>query len=126
MGIGLNVNQDISELDDDLQGKATSLFSETNQKLNREDLISEIITEFEKQYIILERTNYDQVLQQWKNRCDHIGKELEVETHVATEKGKFIDVTENGILLYISEDDPERELIAGTIKSVKVVYGTDG
>jgi hypothetical protein len=40
--------------------------------------------------------------------------------------GKFRDVTENGILLYISEDEPERELIAGTIKSVKVVHGSDG
>jgi BirA family biotin operon repressor/biotin-[acetyl-CoA-carboxylase] ligase len=126
VGIGLNVNQDISELTDDLRNNATSLFSETNQKFNREILVSEIITEFEKQYFNLERTNYDQVLQEWRNRCDHIGKEMEIETHVSTEKGKFIDVTEKGILLYIPEDDQEKELIAGTIKSVKVIHGSDG
>ena len=126
VGIGLNVNQEISEFNDDLKDKATSLYSETNQKLDREILISDIITEFEKQYFILERTNYDQVLKQWTNRCDHLGQELEVETHVGTIKGKFTDVTENGILLHISEDKSVRELIAGTIKSVKVVHGSNG
>jgi len=126
VGIGLNVNQDMSELSDSVSGNATSLFAETDKKHNREILVSEIITEFEKQYINLERTNYGQVLQDWKNRCDHIGKEILVETHVATETGKFIDVTERGILLYKSEDDQETELIAGTIKSVKVVHGSDG
>ena len=68
VGIGLNVNQDISELNNELKGTATSLFAETNQKFSRESLISEIITEFEKQYFNLERTNYDLVLQDWKNR----------------------------------------------------------
>jgi len=126
VGIGLNVNQDLSELSGDVIENATSLFAETNQKFDREMLISEIITEFEKQYFNLERTNYGQVIQEWKNHCDHIGKEMVIETHVATETGKFIDVTEKGILLYISEDDPERELIAGTIKSMKVVHGSDG
>jgi biotin-(acetyl-CoA carboxylase) ligase len=126
VGIGLNVNQDLSELSGDVIENATSLFAETNQKFDREMLISEIITEFEKQYFNLERTNYGQVIQEWKNHCDHIGKEMVIETHVATETGKFIDVTDKGILLYISEDDPERELIAGTIKSMKVVHGSDG
>ena len=89
-------------------------------------LISEIITDFEKQYFNLERTNYGQVIQEWKKHCDHIGKEMVIETHVATETGKFMDVTEKGILLYISKDDQERELVAGTIKSMKVVHGSDG
>ncbi len=79
-------------------------------------LISEIITDFEKQYFNLERTNYGQVIQEWKKHCDHSGKEMLIETHVATETGKFMDVTEKGILLYISKDDQERELVAGTIK----------
>jgi len=126
VGIGLNVNQDISELNNELKGTATSLFAETNQKFSRESLISEIITEFEKQYFNLERTNYDLVLQDWKNRCDHIGQEIEIETHDTTETGKFIDVTEKGILIHVSEEDEERELVAGTIKSLKVLHASSG
>jgi BirA family biotin operon repressor/biotin-[acetyl-CoA-carboxylase] ligase len=125
VGIGLNVNQDMSELSDSVNENATSLYKETNKKYIRETLVSEIITEFEKQYFNLERTNYDQVMQEWKSRCDHIGKEIMVETHVATETGKFIDVTEKGILLYKPDDDHEIELVAGTIKSLKVIHGSD-
>jgi BirA family biotin operon repressor/biotin-[acetyl-CoA-carboxylase] ligase len=126
VGIGINVNQDISELNNDLKETATSLFSETNHEFNRESLISEIISEFEKQYFNLERTNYDLVLQNWKDRCDHIGKEIEVETHVTTETGKFVDVTEKGILIHATGEDEERELVAGTIKSLKVIHASDG
>ena len=126
VGLGINVNQDISELSKNLHDNVTSLFAETKQKFNRETLISGIISEFEKQFFTLERTNYEQVLQNWKNRCDYIGKEIEIETHVAVEKGKFKDVTEKGILLYVPTDDLEKELIAGTIKSVKVVHGSNG
>jgi len=126
VGIGLNVNQEISDLSQNLRKGATSLFAETNQTFHRETLISEIITEFEKQYFHLERTNYNQVLHNWKNRCEHLGKEIEIETHVAVEKGKFQDITENGIILYTPEKDVEKELIASTIKSVKVVHGSDG
>jgi BirA family biotin operon repressor/biotin-[acetyl-CoA-carboxylase] ligase len=126
VGLGLNVNQDISEFSDDIRGSATSLFAESGQSFDREMLISEIVTEFEKQYFNLERTNYDQVMHNWKNRCDHLGKEIVIETHVATEKGKFLDVTEKGILLSISKEEKEREFIAGTIKSMKVVHGSDG
>jgi BirA family biotin operon repressor/biotin-[acetyl-CoA-carboxylase] ligase len=126
VGVGVNVNQDLSILSDDVRLNATSLFAETGKVFDRESLIAEIITEFERQYFNLERTNYDQVMLDWKNRCDHIGKEIIIETHVGTEKGKFVDVTEKGILLKLAGPDDEKELVAGTIKSLKVVNGSDG
>jgi BirA family biotin operon repressor/biotin-[acetyl-CoA-carboxylase] ligase len=125
VGIGLNVNQNISEFSDDVQSTATSLFAETGQTFDRELLVAEIISEFEKHYFNLERSNYDQVMQNWKNRCDHIGKNIMIETHVSEEKGQFIDVTDKGILLKKASDGEEKEFIAGTIKSVKVLNGPD-
>lgn len=126
VGIGVNVNQDLSNLTDDVRINATSLFAETGIVFDRETLISEIITEFERQYFNLERTNYNQVMLDWKNRCDHIGNEIVIETHVGTEKGKFIDVTEKGILLKLDDDEEKKEFVAGTIKSLKVVNVSDG
>jgi BirA family biotin operon repressor/biotin-[acetyl-CoA-carboxylase] ligase len=125
VGMGLNVNQDMSDLSDTVQLNATSLFAETGQTFDRESLIAEIITGFERQYIDLERTNYDKVMQNWKNRCDHIGKEIVIETHVSSEKGKFLDVTDKGILLNITDREEKKEFVAGTIKSLKVIDGPD-
>jgi BirA family biotin operon repressor/biotin-[acetyl-CoA-carboxylase] ligase len=126
VGVGVNVNHDLSSLSDDVRLNATSLFAETGKVFDRESLIAEIITEFERKYFNLERTNYDQVMLDWKNRCDHIGKEIIIETHVGTEKGHFVDVTEKGILLKLAGPEGEKELVAGTIKSLKVVNGSDG
>jgi BirA family biotin operon repressor/biotin-[acetyl-CoA-carboxylase] ligase len=126
VGMGLNVNQDLTQLSDTIQSNATSLFAETGQKFDRESLIAEIITGFERQYINLERTNYNRVMQEWKNRCDHVGKEIVIETHVSIEKGKFLDVTDKGILLSIADGKEKKEFVAGTIKSLKVVNGPDG
>ena len=126
VGIGLNVNQKISELSDETAVKATSLLNECNQTIDREMLLSEIITEFEKQYFFLERSNYAQVLQNWRNRCDHIGKIIIINTHIGEIEGKFLNVTENGILLYINNEKQEKEFVAGTIKSMKVVNESDG
>jgi BirA family biotin operon repressor/biotin-[acetyl-CoA-carboxylase] ligase len=126
VGIGLNVNQQISDFSDDVRGKATSLFAECGKPIDREMLISEIVTEFEKQYFSLERTNYEQVMQDWRSRCDHLGKDIIVDTHVGKEKGKFIDITERGILLFLNSEKQEKEFVAGTIKSMKVVNEPDG
>jgi BirA family biotin operon repressor/biotin-[acetyl-CoA-carboxylase] ligase len=126
VGMGINVNQDLSHFTDEVKKRATSLFAETGKEFDRESLIAEIITEFEKQYFNLERTNYDQVMMDWKNRCDHIGKEIIIETHVGTEKGIFADVTEKGFLLKPVDQNEDKELVAGTIKSLKVVNASDG
>ena len=125
VGLGLNVNQDLSQLSDEVKLNATSLFAETGQQLERESLIAEINTEFERHYFNLERTNYEHVLRDWKNRCEHLGKEIVLETHVSKEKGVFIDVTEKGILLNLTDRNEQKEYASGTIKSMKVVNGSD-
>lgn len=126
VGLGLNVNQDLSQLSDNVRLIATSLYAETGQLYEREWLIAEIITEFERQYFNLERTNYDQVMHNWKNRCEHLGKEIIVETHVSKEKGIFLDVTDKGILINLADREEQKEFVSGTIKSIKVVNGSDG
>jgi BirA family biotin operon repressor/biotin-[acetyl-CoA-carboxylase] ligase len=126
VGIGLNVNQDLSELTEGIRKKTTSLFAETSKKFDREKLMAEILGQFEKKYFTLERSNYNRVIEEWKERCDHIGKEMMIETHTDIESGRFIDVNERGVLLYKTKDGQTKELVSGTIKSIKAINGSDG
>jgi len=123
VGIGINVNQDLSSFDKEIREKATSLYIETSQKYDRETIISDLINTYEKTYINLERTNYNQVVKEWKQRCNHIGKQMRIETHSTTESGRFLDVDEKGILLYQTANGKVKELVSGTIKSIKAVNG---
>lgn len=125
VGIGLNINQKISELSEDLRNTTTSLYNETSDSFEREKLISEIINDFESKYFNMERTNYKQVIEDWKKRCDHIGREMMIETHSGVEVGKFVDVNERGILLYRTKNGQEKELVSGSIKSIRAINGSD-
>jgi biotin-(acetyl-CoA carboxylase) ligase len=73
----------------------------------------------------LERTKYDHVIEAWKRHCPYIGKDIIIETHTHHEEGKFVDVSEKGVLLYKTEDGQLKELVAGTIKSIKARNGSD-
>ena len=125
VGIGLNVNQNIAELSEETRSAVTSLFNETSVLFERERLIADVINMFESRYFVLERTNYDQVIDSWKKRCNLIGKDIMIETHSEVEAGKFIDVNERGILIYRTKDGQIKELISGTIKRMSPVYGSD-
>ena len=126
VGIGINVNEDLAELSDEVRDDATSLYAETGTLIDRESLIAELITEFERQYFNLERTNYEHVITDWKNRCHHLKKKIIIESHAGSEQGEFLDITEKGILVKLEGQAEGQEIIAGTIKSLKVVDGSDG
>ena len=126
VGIGVNINQNLLELSEDVRKNSTSLLAETGKEFKREKIILEIITSFEKNYFYLERTKYDHVIEAWKRHCPYIGKDIIIETHTHHEEGKFVDVSEKGVLLYKTEDGQLKELVAGTIKSIKARNGSNG
>jgi BirA family biotin operon repressor/biotin-[acetyl-CoA-carboxylase] ligase len=117
VGIGINVNQNINELDANIRDAATSLQAETDQTFDREQLIATLINTYEKEYIRLESTGYHGVIPDWKKRCTQIGKRILIETPVYKEYGQFKDLNEKGILLYETDEGAVKELVAGTIKA---------
>lgn len=118
VGLGLNINQDLSDLSSETRGLATSLFHETQEKFEREPIIAEIISSFEKKYFYLERTDYTEVIRDWKKRCACDGQAIAVETYTGTETGHYVDVNDNGALIYRTENGMEKELISGSIKYI--------
>jgi BirA family biotin operon repressor/biotin-[acetyl-CoA-carboxylase] ligase len=125
VGIGLNINQDPAHFSKEVQKTATSLFAETGLNLERERIIAGFLSTFEKEYFHLERTNYNQVIRNWKRHCTHLGQEIVIETHTGKESGTFLDVNQRGILLYRSGSGEEKELVTGSIKHVRTAHGSD-
>jgi len=118
VGVGLNINQDLSQLSSETREQATSLFHEFKESLERESIIAEIISNFERKYFNMERDGYARVVDDWKSRCSCHGQAIEVETHAGFEKGQYVDINDNGALIYRSESGVEKELVAGSIKYI--------
>lgn len=115
IGIGINVNQDVSQLPEGLEKLATSLAAETGRTFDREKLAAQVISDFERNYIRLARTDYGTVIYEWKQRCRQFGKSCRIETPLGIEKGKILDISEKGMLIYENEAGQKKLLISGHI-----------
>jgi BirA family transcriptional regulator, biotin operon repressor / biotin---[acetyl-CoA-carboxylase] ligase len=117
VGIGINVNQDIAELEDALRESSTSFYAESGMTFSREKLIALILKEFEKKYIEVERIGYGPVIREWKKNCLQIGQKVSVETPLGKEAGKFLDLDEYGLPLYQTVDGTIKKMATGRIKA---------
>ena len=123
VGICINVNQEISRLNEDIQSEATSIYKETGREISREKLIKQILMDFEAKYFYLERTSYNTVIEDWKKHCSQIGKLLLIETPLCVEHGYFVDIDDQGVLIYKDKSGELKKLIKGTIKLDKAING---
>jgi BirA family biotin operon repressor/biotin-[acetyl-CoA-carboxylase] ligase len=114
-GIGINVNQKSSDFSDEIKDTAISLYDVTSKQIERERLIAQILSIFEKYYIRLERINYADIVKDWKAHWGMAGRAAKIETPVTTEWGEILDINENGSLLYKTEDGLIKEMVTGNI-----------
>jgi BirA family transcriptional regulator, biotin operon repressor / biotin---[acetyl-CoA-carboxylase] ligase len=105
IGVGLNVNQTFFQGSFNLQ--PTSIKSETNQNIEREKLLAEILNNFEE---ILEKLEdeSDWILNDWRAHCDLIGDKISITEGEKVKYGIFEDIDENGYLLLKSDNKIEK------------------
>ena len=111
LGIGINVNNE--SFDESIKNKATSIFLETGNKLERQKIIGYFLKEFENKYFkYKQEKNFLTFLDEYKNLCVNIGKEVKV---------IYCDKEITGVVLDIS---PLGEIILKTKKeTLKIVSG---
>jgi BirA family transcriptional regulator, biotin operon repressor / biotin---[acetyl-CoA-carboxylase] ligase len=100
LGIGVNVNQDKNDFPKVLEQKATSLKIMTKKQISRKNLISNILYEFEKQYILFkEHEDIDYVVGFCRKYSSVIGKQILLERNDQKILAKAIDINNRGQLL---------------------------
>lgn len=106
IGIGLNVNNDLS-ID---EPTATSISKELGRDIHRRALLTVFLDRLAMKLMDI---NLENAVNDWKQYTMTIGRQVEIVTAKGTTRGKAIDVDDSGALLL--------ELRDGTIK--KVIYG---
>ncbi len=92
IGIGINVNSDISQFPIDIQKSSISLIMKTRQALQREPLLAFILNNIESEYLY----QFEDIIENWLQYCNH--KNTEVKFHYGEKKikGNFIGINELG------------------------------
>jgi len=115
IGFGININMTPEDFPEDLQEKATSLFLAGGRLLNREELLLFFLHEFEVAYQRLERTRYQQVVENWKQHCRQFNQPISIKTARGEEKAVFEDVNEQGYLIYRDAQGNLKQLVSGEV-----------
>ena len=99
VGVGINVNTDISELPCEVRAKATSLKDIIGLEVDLNELLSVSAEEVFKWLSFLKTDNgQKKVIESYKNRCATLGSQVTVYLDNETISGLAVDITEEGAL----------------------------
>ena len=114
VGVGLDVNLDLSDFSDDLQGKITSLKVITGKQFDENDIIRTFLEEFEKICKLFIDGEYENVLNQWRKRSYTIGKIVEVrKPYNKTYDGYVTGINKEGALIVEKIDGTLEKVVSG-------------
>ena len=98
IGIGLNVNQKKGDFPIELQDKASSLFIEHGESIQRAELIRSIFMQMEKLYLLYLEVGFFPIKLLWESYAVSIGQQLKARTLSNTIEGKALGITDEGVL----------------------------
>ena len=114
VGIGLNINMEEFEIDEEIKEKATSLFMLTKKPFERPMVCGILLTNIERYYSVFMEKGPHEICSIWEDRAKIKGKLLEITQMGEIYKGisEGID-RDGGILLAI--DGKTKKIIAGDV-----------
>lgn len=116
IGIGINVNIDSSEFNDEVKETATSLFIEEGQKFNRTEILTSFLNIFEKLYInVIENDDFSDVV----SLCRKYSMLIDKQAYWINGKNKIkvtcLGLNDNGELVVKTENGEEKSILSGEI-----------
>lgn len=115
IGIGINVNLELNDFNDELKNKATSLLTETGKYFEREEILNKFLENFYEQYNELLNENKDKILKIYRNNSLILNKEVNLEYKNSIRKVIPIDILEDGSLLIKNSNNEIEKIISGEI-----------
>lgn len=110
IGIGINVNQQMSDFPDDLQSIATSIAIEEGETIDRVQFVANVLYFLEYYTDLYVKHGFSMIKPMWEEASGTIGKNVRATTLREVVVGKAIGITESGVL--------EIQLADGTVKGV--------
>ncbi|MDI3485441.1 MAG: BirA family transcriptional regulator [Methanolobus sp.] len=116
LGIGINVNVKLSDLNEDIRRNSTSVSNEIGKPLDRTSFLASILYELEQQYIRFKTRQFAEIVDEWINLSDTIGRNVRVRTPAMLIEGKAVGITEKGALVVLDKNDKKHKIIAGNCR----------
>lgn len=112
IGIGINITLHPADYDE-IINTATSLESESEKPVSREEIIRKLLTEFERVYLKL--PNPEPIIKAWRDRLVTLGQNVTATWGKETIRGIAESVDESGALMIRLADGSLTKVVAGDV-----------
>jgi len=99
IGIGVNLNTNLTHLSTDVRKHATSLRKELGSSINIDEFLNTFFLQFDRFYQLFSAHHFDLIIEVWKKQSDILGKRIKVQTTNDIIQGTAVDVDQSGFLL---------------------------
>jgi len=113
VGIGMNLNIDMTLLSADIQPRSTSMIHELGSPLDYHEFLRIFFIQFSNFYKLFVEKQYDRIIDEWKNHTDTLGKTIRVQTSKETLQGIAFDIDQSGFLLLRTERGETKKIMSG-------------
>ncbi|TFB23984.1 biotin--[acetyl-CoA-carboxylase] ligase [Filobacillus milosensis] len=114
LGIGMNVNHQHDDLHETVQHKATSIYLETNEIQNLNQVLTEILKELENKYEIFMGVGFPVIKEMWEAYAYKIGEWIQVKTKDIWD-AKVVGIHDDGALKVIDHLGKQHHLYSAEI-----------
>lgn len=113
IGIGVNVNCD--NFPEELKGKATSLYLETNSKVDRKKLTASILNNLEFYYNAYLQKGFEYIRPICIEKSITIGRQIKVIANEGEIEGKAVTIDNNGSLVVETKEGKRLSIMSGDV-----------
>jgi BirA family biotin operon repressor/biotin-[acetyl-CoA-carboxylase] ligase len=104
VGIGVNLNTNLTQLSADIRKQSTSLRKEHGSTIEYYEFLNTLFLQFDRYYQLFSAGQFDEIIEEWKRQSDTLGKRISVHTTNDTIHGIAIDVDPSGFLLLKTQE----------------------
>jgi len=115
VGIGVNLNGEVSDFSPALRSKATSVREATGRRVDRGAFLRALLGVFERAYGVFERSGFAGVAPQWRRRSYLEGRRVDVEGVGERLAGRCLGIDDDGALLVDTGGAAPARVIAGDV-----------
>ncbi len=124
VGIGMNLNFDITYFSMDIQPRSTSMMHELGIAIDYHEFLRTFFIQFGSFYKLFVDQKYDRIIDEWKTYTDTFGKTIRVQTSTETLQGIASDIDQSGFLLLRTKEGETKKIMSGDCLYFDELYHT--
>lgn len=123
LGIGINANFELSEFPEEIKEHATTVIHEIKSTIDLENLLTDLLLNLDFFYQQLISGSSKDILNEWKELSDTLGRNVIIKTQKESLEGKALDLAEDGALVIKTASGVVKKIYSGDCIHLRTVEG---